>query len=82
MLALSFWVLETTGSPAKMGLVLACTLVPSLVLGFFSGAFVDRYNRKTIIVVTDVLRGVVISVITVLFLHGSLSLLPTKPNIR
>jgi MFS transporter, DHA3 family, macrolide efflux protein len=66
-IALSFWVLETTGSSAKMGAILAASLIPSLILGFFSGAFIDRYNRKIIIVGTDVLRGLIIAVFAVLF---------------
>ncbi|WP_457552273.1 hypothetical protein [Desulfobacula sp.] len=51
------WVLKTTGSSAKMGAVLAASLLPSLVLGFFSDVFVDRYNRKIIIVGTDLLHA-------------------------
>ncbi len=61
MLALSYWVLETTGSPAMMGVVLSCALFPSLLLGFVSGAYIDKYNRKTIIVGADLIRGIVIS---------------------
>jgi DHA3 family macrolide efflux protein-like MFS transporter len=67
MIALSFWVLKTTGSSAKMGAVLAASVLPSLVLGFFSGVFIDRYNRKRIIVGTDVLRGLIIASFAVLF---------------
>jgi MFS family permease len=67
MLALSFWVLETTGSPAKMGTVLAAALIPSLLLGFVSGAFIDRYNRKRIIVGTDLLRGLIVSGVVLLY---------------
>lgn len=67
MIALSFWVLKTTGSSAKMGSVLAASLIPSLILGFFSGAVIDRYNRKIIIVGTDVLRGFIMAVFAVLF---------------
>ncbi len=70
MIALSFWVLETTGSSGKMGLVLAASLVPSLILGFFSGTFVDRYPRKTIIVGTDLLRGLILGCFTLLFIAG------------
>ena len=66
-IALSFWVLKTTGSSAKMGAVLAASLIPSLVLGFFSGAFVDRYNRKIIIVGTDMIRGLIIALFALLF---------------
>lgn len=70
MIALSFYVLKTTGSSAKMGAVLAASLIPSLILGFFSGAFIDRYNRKAIIVGTDLIRGMIISVFALLFYYG------------
>jgi len=73
MIALSFWVLKTTGSSAKMGAVLAASLIPSLVLGFFSGAFIDRYNRKTIIIGTDVIRGLILAIFTVLFYFGMMN---------
>lgn len=67
MIALSFWVLKTTGSSAKMGAVLAASLIPSLVIGFFSGAFIDRYNRKKIIIGADLLRGLILASFAVLF---------------
>jgi MFS family permease len=67
MIALSFWVLKTTGSSAKMGAVLAASLIPSLVIGFFSGAFIDRYNRKNIIIGTDLLRGLFLALFAILF---------------
>ena len=67
MIALSFWVLKTTGSSAKMGAVLAASLIPSLVIGLFSGAFIDRYNRKNIIIGTDLLRGLILALFAILF---------------
>jgi len=66
-IALSFWVLKTTGSSARMGAVLAASVLPSLILGFFSGAVIDRYDRKTIIVGTDLIRGVIIALFALLF---------------
>ncbi len=70
MIALSLWVLKSTGSPGKMGLVLAASLVPSLFLGFFSGTFIDRYSRKKIIVGTDLIRGLVLGCFALLFISG------------
>lgn len=72
MIAISFWVLETTGSSGKMGMVLAASLIPSLILGFFSGTFIDRYPRKTIIVGTDLLRGIVLGCFAFLFIAGKM----------
>lgn len=73
MIALSLWVLNTTGSTAKMGAVLAASLIPGLLLGFFSGAIVDRFNRKYIIVGTDIFRGVLLAVFALLFFNEKMS---------
>jgi MFS family permease len=73
MLAVAFLVLKTTGSPAKMGLVLFCSVFPSMLLGFISGAFLDRYSRKAIIVGADVVRGLIVSGVCVLYYLGALS---------
>lgn len=75
LLALSFWVLKTTGSPALMGIVLACSLLPSLIVGFISGAFIDRYDRKAIIVGTDITRGLIMSFTAVAYLLDFLNVL-------
>ena len=73
MLAVAFLVLKTSGSPAKMGLVLFCSVFPGMLLGFVSGAFLDRYSRKLIIVSADVVRGGIVSVIGLLFYVDSLT---------
>jgi len=73
MLAVAFMVLKTTGSPAKMGIVLFCSVFPGMLLGFISGAFLDRYSRKTIIVGADVVRGLIVSGVCLLYYVNALS---------
>lgn len=73
MLAVAFMVLKTTGSPAKMGIALFCSIFPSMILGVISGSFIDRYNRKIIIVGADVARGMVVSALCVLYYFEALS---------
>jgi len=74
ILALSYWVLEETGSPALMGIVLFSTLFPMIIAGFVSGAFIDRYNRKIIIILTDLVRGLVIAGVGLAYYIDKLSL--------
>ena len=73
MLAVAFLVLRTTGSPAKMGLVLFCSIFPGMLLGFIAGAFLDRYSRKAIIVYADLIRGLIVLVVCMLFYLEALS---------
>ena len=57
-IALGFWVLEKTGSTGLMGLIMACFAAPIVILGPFSGAVADRINRKIILVIADLIRGI------------------------
>lgn len=74
MLALAIWVLDTTNSPAMMGGVLFCSFFPTFLVGFVAGAFVDKYDRKIIIVAADCIRGLVIVVVTWLYYFNLLNI--------
>lgn len=74
MLALAIWVLDTTNSPAMMGGVLFCSFFPTFLMGFIAGAFVDRYDRKIIIVAADFIRGLVIAVVACLYFFKLLNI--------
>jgi len=55
--ALTSLVWDMTGSAWMLAVLRACHAVPLLVLGPFAGVFVDRWNRKTTMVVVDILRA-------------------------
>jgi len=40
-----------------MDLVLAAGFIPQIIFGIFAGTYVDRHDRKNIIVLTDFIRG-------------------------
>jgi MFS family permease len=71
-IALMWWVLETTGSAALMGTVLVFATVPSVIFGPLAGGLVDRWNRKAVIVVMDLVRGVIILAVAALAIRGTL----------
>lgn len=73
--ALSLYVLKITGSATKFASVLAVTLIPNIILGPIAGVLVDWFDRKRIIVLLDVIRGMIIAIYAVLFkINGSLTL--------
>lgn len=43
-----------------MGTVLASSLIPSLILGLFSGSFINRHSKEMMSVGTDLIRGMVV----------------------
>lgn len=74
MLALSMMVLETTGSPAKTGMVLFAGLLPVVGAGLFSGVVVDRFNKKAILILTDLFRGLIVSFVALQYARDALGL--------
>ena len=55
-IAFPLLVLETTGSPARAGIVAAANNLPLLVLAVPAGALVDRWDQKRVMVVVDCAR--------------------------
>lgn len=49
-----------TGSGVALGGLFVVRMLAPFLVSAFGGVIVDRYNRKTILIVTDLLRGVVV----------------------
>jgi len=65
-LAASIYIFRLTGSALSVGLMLMATAAPSLLVGLFAGVFVDRYDRKKIMITADILRAILILLIPIL----------------
>ena len=59
-IALYTIVLNLTGSGRAVGLVLVARFVPSFIIGPLSGVVADRFSRRSIMIVSDILRAVVV----------------------
>ena len=58
--ALFTLLLQLTGSSQAVGLVLIIKLLPTFFAGPLAGVVADRFNRKTIMIVADVICGCVV----------------------
>ncbi|MGB7116095.1 MAG: MFS transporter [Anaerolineales bacterium] len=65
-LAASILIFRLTGSAASVGLMLIATAAPSLLVGLVAGVFVDRYDRKMIMIAANVIRAVLVFLIPLL----------------
>jgi MFS family permease len=65
--AMPWLVLTTTGSPAKMSLVLAAQVAGIVLLGLPSGALVTRLGSRRTMLLGDAARAPLIAVVPVLF---------------
>jgi len=59
-LAASIYVFRLTDSALSVGLMLMATAAPSLLVGLFAGVFVDRYDRKKIMITADLIRALLV----------------------
>ena len=71
-LALAFWAFDVTGRATELGLVVFFTMFPRIALGPFIGVLVDRWSRKRVLIVCDLLAGAGTVALLVLLLTGNL----------
>jgi MFS family permease len=71
--ALPWFVLATTGSTTRMGLVLACQTLPAFALGIPGGSVVAALGARRSLVLGDALRAPVLVAVPVLHATGNLS---------
>jgi MFS family permease len=71
--ALPWFVLETSGSPPKMSVVLAAEILPMALFGIPSGSVVGRLGARTTMLVSDLVRAPLIALVPLLHWVGHLT---------
>jgi MFS family permease len=59
-IALYTIILNLTGSGRDIGLLLVARFLPSFIFGSFSGVVADRFSRRSIMIISDLLRALVV----------------------
>ncbi|MEI7055179.1 MFS transporter [Nocardioides sp. CCNWLW239] len=72
MLALPWFVLETTGSPAKAGLIALFEMTPLVLSKIFGGPIIDRLGPRRVAIACDLGSAVVVGLIPLLYAAGLL----------
>jgi len=72
-LALPWFVLETTGSATRMGVVLAVELAPVAILGIPSGTVISRWGARRVMIVSDFARTPLLASVPILHALGWLT---------
>lgn len=76
IIALIFWVKDVYNSASLIGLLLLVAGLPQVIFGPIGGAFADRYSRRNIILLSDLISGV-----AMLSVVGLMLLLPAATDI-
>ncbi len=69
--ALVWYVTKETGSAAVLATATTAALFPNIVLGPFVGALVDRWNRKRVMIIADLIVALATVVLALLFASGT-----------
>ncbi len=70
--ALVWWLTETTGSATVLAIGTLISLLPTVLLGPFAGALVDRWNRRVVMLVADSIIALASAYLAYLFWSGSM----------
>jgi len=74
-LALLAFVYERTGSTAWVGITTAARILPEVALGPIGGVLADRYDRRLVMIASDVLRAAAMGALAVVALTGAPAIL-------
>ncbi len=72
--ALPWMAYELTDSSVVLATLYATEIVPVVLFGAFAGVYVDRLNRRTLLLLTDLLRALLVAVVPLLSLLGRLQI--------
>lgn len=72
--ALPLIVLQITGSPLGMGIIAASTAVPAVLIGLVAGVVLDRWNRRTVSVASDLISAAAVAALPLVDLLWGLDL--------
>lgn len=70
-----FWLSIKTGSAEILAYSTIAAMLPQLVLGLFTGVFIDRWDRKRTMIIADLFIAACSAVIAVLFYLGKVELI-------
>ena len=73
MIALPWFVLTTTGSPGKTGLVALAEMLPMVLLKVLGGPIIDRVGPRRVSITCDLLSVLVVGSLPLLYHSGHLS---------
>jgi MFS family permease len=62
-LAAGIYVYQQTNSAFLVGVTLMVTAIPSLIVGLVAGVFVDRYDRRSVMLASNLGQAVVVAII-------------------
>jgi predicted MFS family arabinose efflux permease len=70
-IAIPWFVLQTTGSAAQVGITGFFTTLPAVIAGLFGGVIIDRLGYKRTSVIADISSGIAVALVPLLHTSGT-----------
>lgn len=71
---LGVWVYQRTGSATEFALISVAAILPSILVAPVAGAIVDRYDRRKVMIFSDICAGLSTVAMALLLFSGSLQI--------
>lgn len=71
-IAIGVWVFAQTGSVADFAVISSASLIPGILVLPIAGAIVDRYDRRLVMLFSDIMMALPIAVLAILMATGTL----------
>ncbi len=72
-IAILWLVFEITGSATATGIIGLSQYLPAILFGPLAGALVDRWNRKAVMIWSDLVRAGLVALIPILYFSGNMT---------
>lgn len=72
--AVVFWLSLKTGSAEVLAYAMIATLLPQLILGLFTGVYIDRWNRKLTMIFADSFIAFCTAILCIMFYIGKVEI--------
>jgi len=70
-----WYVLQLTGDSFKVGIAVGTILLPAIFIGPIAGVYLDRFNRRDVMLASNLVQAAVAGMIGILYSLGSLNFL-------
>jgi diaminobutyrate-2-oxoglutarate transaminase len=72
--SMGIWVFQQTGSAQQFSLAILSSVVPAFLVAPFAGAFADGHDRRTVVVVCDVVVAALVASLALMVFQGRLGI--------
>ncbi|BCZ47741.1 hypothetical protein psyc5s11_38080 [Clostridium gelidum] len=72
--SLIVWAFEKQDSVLSISMLMICSLLPSILLSFLAGTFIDKWNKKLIMIISDTIAAICSVFVLILLFNNRLEI--------